>query len=163
MILNILLLFYPILILVATICCYKKINRCMNAFYIRMSFTNVARRFYVQIFMLLLILFQYLQIRCHAIPADTFLPFCITALLIRFTVAERIMYLLKKQKLVMGVGVVVLACLFIPHMYSLAVSLAVLMTGAIFYPSHAVRKLVERPDAIVHFKSNPSVIAKCYY
>ena len=63
----------------------------------------------------------------------------------------------------MGWGVVVLAWLCTPLMYSLAVSLAVRVTGSVFYPSHAVRKLVERPDAIDHFKSNPSVIAKCYY
>ena len=60
MIWNSLLLIFPILILVAALRCYKKDGRWMNAFYRRMSFHDVARRLYVQLVMLLLILFQFI-------------------------------------------------------------------------------------------------------
>lgn len=163
MIWNILLFIFPILILVAALRCYKKESKRMNTFYIRMSFTDIARRFYVQSVMLLLIFFQYLQVRSFASPADIFLPLCLIALLIRFTMAEKLLYKLKNRKVMLAIAIIVLASLFITHLFSLAVSLSLLITAAVFYPSHEVRKLAESPDAIIHLKNNPSEIAKCYY
>lgn len=101
MIWNSLLLIFPILILVAALCCYKKDGRWMNAFYRRMSFHDVARRLYVQLVMLLLILFQFIQIQTHISAIDTFIPLIITALLIRFSMAELVFYAIKRRK-VMG-------------------------------------------------------------
>lgn len=163
MIWNILLFAFPILILVAAQCCYKKDGKRMNAFYVRMCFTDIARRLYVQLVMLLLIFFQYLQVRCFASPADIFLPLVITALLIRFAMAERLLYKLKRKKVTMVVTVIALASLFIPHLFSLAVSLSLLITAAIFYPSQKVMKLVEETDYIVKFYEHPSELTKMYY
>ena len=47
MIWSIVSLIYPILILTVAMCCYKKDGRLMKAFYVRMAYHDVARRFYV--------------------------------------------------------------------------------------------------------------------
>ena len=123
MIWNSLLLIFPILILVVALRCYKKDGKWMNAFYSRMCFHDVARRLYVQLVMLLLILFQFIQIQTHISAIDTFIPLLITALLIRFSMAELVLYALKKRMIMVSVCSLVLVGLFIPHCFSMAVAL----------------------------------------
>ncbi len=146
MIWNSLLLIFPILILVAALCCYKKDGRWMNAFYRRMSFHDVARRLYVQLVMLLLILFQFIQIQTHISVIDTFIPLIITALLIRFSMAELVFYAIKRRKVMVSVCSLVLVGLFIPHCFSMAVAVGILLVASIFYPSRGIRNKVESPD-----------------
>lgn len=120
----------------------------MNAFYRRMSFHDVARRLYVQLVMLLLILFQFIQIQTHISAIDTFIPLIITALLIRFSMAELVFYAIKKRKVMVSVCSLVLVGLFIPHCFSMAVALGILLVASIFYPSRGIRNMVESPDEI---------------
>ena len=163
MIWNSLLLIFPILILVAALACYKKDGRWMNAFYRRMSFHDVARRLYVQLIMLLLIVFQFLQIQTHISAIDTFIPLLFTALLIRFSMAELLFYGLKKRKVMMAVCLLVLAGLFIPHCFSMAVALGILLVAAVFYPSREIRGMVESPDGIFSIKNIPGMLVAKYY
>ena len=163
MIWNSLLLIFPILILVAALRCYKKDGRWMNAFYRRMSFHDVARRLYVQLVMLLLIVFQFIQVQTHISAIDTFMPLVITALLIRFSIAELVFYVLKKRKVMVAVCSLVLAALFTPHCFSMAVALGILLVASVFYPSREVRSMVESPDDISSLTSIPGQLVANYY
>lgn len=163
MIWNSLLLIFPILILVAALCCYKKDGRWMNAFYRRMSFHDVARRLYVQLVMLLLILFQFIQIQTHISVIDTFIPLIITALLIRFSMAELVFYAIKRRKVMVSVCSLVLVGLFIPHCFSMAVAVGILLVASIFYPSRWIRNKVESPDEIFSLTSIRGQLVANYY
>lgn len=163
MIWNSLLLIFPILILVAALCCYKKDGRWMNAFYRRMSFHDVARRLYVQLVMLLLILFQFIQIQTHISVIDTFIPLIITALLIRFSMAELVFYAIKRRKVMVSVCSLVLVGLFIPHCFSMAVAVGILLVASIFYPSRGIRNKVESPDEIFSLTSIRGQLVANYY
>lgn len=163
MIWNSLLLIFPILILVAALCCYKKDGRWMNAFYRRMSFHDVARRLYVQLVMLLLILFQFIQIQTHISVIDTFIPLIITALLIRFSMAELVFYAIKRRKVMVSVCSLVLVGLFIPHCFSMAVAVGILLVASIFYPSRGIRNRVESPDEIFSLTSILGQLVANYY
>ena len=163
MIWNSLLLIFPILILVAALRCYKKDGRWMNAFYRRMSFHDVARRLYVQLVMLLLIVFQFIQVQTHISAIDTFMPLVITALLIRFSIAELVFYVLKKRKVMVAVCSLVLAALFTPHCFCMAVALGILLVASVFYPSREVRSMVESPDDIFSLTSIPGQLVANYY
>lgn len=163
MIWNSLLLIFPILILVAALCCYKKDGRWMNAFYRRMSFHDVARRLYVQLVMLLLILFQFIQIQTHISAIDTFIPLIITALLIRFSMAELVFYAIKRRKVMVSVCSLVLVGLFIPHCFSMAVAVGILLVASIFYPSRGIRNKVESPDEIFSLTSIRGQLVANYY
>lgn len=163
MIWNSLLLIFPILILVAALCCYKKDGRWMNAFYRRMSFHDVARRLYVQLVMLLLILFQFIQIQTHISVIDTFIPLIITALLIRFSMAELVFYAIKRRKVMVSVCLLVLVGLFIPHCFSMAVAVGILLVASIFYPSRGIRNKVESPDEIFSLTSIRGQLVANYY
>lgn len=163
MIWNSLLLIFPILILVAALCCYKKDGRWMNAFYRRMSFHDVARRLYVQLVMLLLILFQFIQIQTHISVIDTFIPLIITALLIRFSMAELVFYAIKRRKVMVSVCSLVLVGLLIPHCFSMAVAVGILLVASIFYPSRGIRNRVESPDEIFSLTSTPGQLVANYY
>ena len=57
MIWSIVSLIYPILILTVAMRCYKKDGRLMKAFYVRMAYHDVARRFYVLAVMMLLLVY----------------------------------------------------------------------------------------------------------
>lgn len=163
MIWNSLLLIFPILILVAALRYYKNDGRWMNAFYRRMSFHDVARRLYVQLVMLLLILFQFIQIQTHISAIDTFIPLIITALLIRFSMAELVFYAIKRRKVMVSVCSLVLVGLFIPHCFSMAVALGILLVASIFYPSRGIRNMVESPDEIFSLTSIPGQLVANYY
>lgn len=163
MIWNSLLFIFPTLILVAALCCYKKENKVMNSFYARMSFHDVARRFYVLVVMQVLIFFLFIQSRCMVFPADTFIPVCTTALLMRFSMAEKIFYKLKKCKVMIAACLLTLALLFIPHCFSMAVTFGIYIVASIFYPSSKVRNLVNNPDTIMSLCNYPKQLVAYYY
>jgi hypothetical protein len=135
----------------------------MNAFYRRMSFHDVCQEIICAVVMLLLILFQFIQIQTHISAIDTFIPLIITALLIRFSMAELVFYAIKKRKVMVSVCSLVLVGLFIPHCFSMAVALGILLVASIFYPSRGIRNMVESPDEIFSLTSIPGQLVANYY
>jgi Sec-independent protein secretion pathway component TatC len=91
------------------------------------------------------------------------MPLVITALLIRFSIAELVFYVLKKRKVMVAVCSFVLAALFTPHCFSMAVALGILLVASVFYPSREVRSMVESPDDIFSLTSIPGQLVANYY
>lgn len=156
-------LIYPILILTVAICCYKKDGRLMRAFYLRMAYHDVARRFYVLAVMMLLLLFLFFQTRCRIDVVETFLPLAFSAVLIRHQLAELLFYFLKKRKVMITTHTLILVALFTPHLFPMAVTLGILLTAVIFYPSKEVRSMVESPMPLHLLIFDHSEIIRKYY
>ena len=57
----------------------------------------------------------------------------------------------------------VLAALFTPHCFSMAVALGILLVASVFYPSREVRSMVESPDDIFSLTSIPGQLVANYY
>lgn len=163
MIWSIISLIYPILILTVAMRCYKKDGRLMKAFYVRMAYHDVARRFYVLAVMMLLLLYLFIQTRCGINVIETFLPLSLTAVLIRHQLAELMFCFLKKRKVMITTNAFTLAAMFTPHLYPMAVTLAILLTAAIFYPSKHIRNLVASPEAFQMLLFDKSEITQNYY
>jgi hypothetical protein len=156
-------LIYPVLILTAAICCYKKDGRLMRAFYLRMAYHDVTRRFYVLAVMVLLLLFLFFQTRCRVNVIETFLPLSFSAVLIRHQLAELLFYFLKKRKVMITTHTLILVALFTPHLFPMAVTLGILLTAAIFYPSKEVRSMVESTTPLHLLLFDHSEIIRKYY
>ena len=163
MIWSIVSLIYPILILTVAMCCYKKDGRLMKAFYVRMAYHDVARRFYVLAVMMLLLVYLFIQTRCRVNVIETFLPLTLSAVLIRHQLAELLFYFLKKRKVMITTNTLALAAIFTPHLYPMAVTLAILLTAAIFYPSKEVRSMVESTMPLHLLLFDHSEIIRKYY
>lgn len=56
-----------------------------------------------------------------------------------------------------------LAAIFTPHLYPMAVTLAILLTAAIFYPSKQLRNMVASPQAFRMLMFDKSEITQNYY
>ena len=163
MIWSIVSLIYPILILTVAMCCYKKDGRLMKAFYVRMAYHDVARRFYVLAVMMLQLVYLFIQTRCRVNVIETFLPLTLSAVLIRHQLAELLFYFLKKRKVMIATNTLALAAMFTPHLYPMAVTLAIMLTAAIFYPSKQIRNLMAGPQAFRMLMFDKSEITQNYY
>ena len=163
MIWSIVSLIYPILILTVAMCYYKKDGRLMKAFYVRMAYHDVAHRFYVLAVMMLLLVYLFIQTRCRVNVIETFLPLTLSAVLIRHRLAELLFHFLKKRKVTIAANTLALAAIFTPHLYPMAVTLAILLTAAIFYPSKHIRNLVAGPQAFRMLMFDKFEITQNYY
>lgn len=160
---NIISLIYPILILLIAGCCYKKEGKRMQSFYIRMTYQDLARRFYVLMVMLVLIAFLYIHSRSTVNVVETFIPFLLTALLIRHKLSEEIFYLLKRRRMMIAFTLVTLLAAFTSGMFATAVTCAIYLMASIFYPSRKVRDMVTGPQALPLLAQGRLEIIQSYY
>ena len=79
----------------------------------------------------------------------------------RFT--ERIIYYLQNRKVLFISAIIAMVCLFVPFFFSTAVTIGVLLFGAIFYPSRKVRERISFPDYQKEIMEQPREIQHFYY
>lgn len=163
MIWTILNFIFPILILLLAMNCYRKDGKRMKAFYLNMTYNDICRRFYVNMVMLVLIIFLFIQISCKVDVLETFLPITFAALLIRHAIAEVILYFIKKRRVMFVTSALSLISLFVPHLYPMSVTLAIIMVAAIFYPSKNVREFVADPKSLPFLNTNHAELIEKYY
>lgn len=160
---NIISLIYPILFLLIAGCCYKKEGKHMQSFYIRMTYHDLARRFYVLMVMLVLIVFLYIHSRSTGNVMETFIPLLLTVLLIRHRLSEEIFYLLKKRRLMIAFTSLTLLAAITPGMFATSVTCSIYLMASIFYPSRKVRDMVEGPQALPLLTQGRLEIIQSYY
>lgn len=163
MITNTIHILLPLLLPLFSLFYYKADGKRVTDFYIHMACRHSWRRFYTLILLLILLLFHFNYINIvqsvyDLAPSSGALIFLFSH---RFT--ERIIYYLQNRKTLFSSAILAIVCLFIPFLFSTAVTIEVLLFGAIYYPSRKVREKISYPDYQKEIMEQPREIRHMYY
>lgn len=136
----------------------------MVRFYDAMIHSVKARKLYVQVVLILLLLFHYVYISGHVGEFGVFLSTAICATIYSFRRADRLLRgLCDRSCMFVILSLVALAISFVLSLYTTAVTAAYLLLAALFYPS--VRVMTEFQDIgiISEWMKFPRLLAESYY
>lgn len=153
----------PVLVLLLFLFCYKADGKRMTKFYVHMASRHCWRKFYTLMLLLILLLFHFNYVNIAQSVYDL-APSSVAFIFLfshRFT--ERIIYYLQNRRTLFVSAIIVVVCLFIPFFFSTAVTIEILLFGAIFYPSRKVREQISFPNYHKEIMEHPREIRHFYY
>ena len=142
---------------------YKADGKRMTKFYVCMASRHCWRKFYTLVLLLILLLFHFNYVHIAKSVYDL-APSSVAFIFLfshRFT--ERIIYFLQNRRTLFISAIIAVVCLFIPYFFSTAVTMEILLLGAVFYPSHKVREQISFPDYHKRIMEQPDKIIFHYY
>lgn len=143
---------------------YKSRGRFMANFYDAMTRSTKARKLYVQVLLILLLLFHYVYTSGHAGEFGIVLSTIVCAVMFSFKRVDRwLRSLLDRPRTFVRLALAALVIGFVPHLYTMAVTIAYLLLAALFYPS--VRVMTEWNDMhkITEWVNHPEKLAESYH
>lgn len=143
---------------------YKSRGRFMANFYDAMTRSTKARKLYVQVLLILLLLFHYVYTSGHPGEFGVVLSTIVCAVMFSFKRVDRwLRSLLDRPRTFVRLALAALVIGFVPHLYTMAVTIAYLLLAALFYPS--VRVMTEWDDMqkIVGWVKHPERLAESYH
>lgn len=164
MIRNILQLLFCVLPFALPLALYKCRRPFMATFYHAMTRSAKARKLYVQVLLILLLLFHYVYTVGHPGEFGVLPSTALCAVLFSFKRADRWLRALCDRSRAFGtLSLVALAIGFMPHLYMTAVTAAYLLLAALFYPS--VRVMTECSDTsrIPDLRKHPGLLTERYH
>ena len=163
MITNSIHVLFPVLLLLFSLFSYKAAGKRISKFYVSMAHRHSWRRFYTLMLLLILLLFHFNYVNIAQSVYDL-APSSVAFIFLfshRFT--ERIIYYLQNRRVLFVSAIIALICGFIPFFFSTAVTIEVLLFGAIFYPSRKVSERVSLPGYHNEIMERPREIQYFYY
>ena len=164
MIFNIIFLFFPILLLVASAMCYKKNCRMMQSFYLRMVFSHYFRKLYTLLLLMaiLVLCFMAYQVQPNKIGAHVMA--LLALLLFKFSYADYLLHRLHDNRKSCAIAFTAsLVFMFTPHLYTLGVMVGMLLVASIYYPSSKVIFKAQCHDSGRHLAQCPEDIVNFYF
>lgn len=143
---------------------YKSRRRFMATFYDAMTRSTKARKLYVQVLLILLLLFHYVYTSGHAGEFGVVLSTIVCAVMFSFKRVDRwLRSLLGRPRTFVRLALAALVIGFVPHLYTMAVTITYLLLAALFYPS--VRVLSEWNDMhkIAEWVKHSEKLAESYH
>lgn len=163
MITNSIHILLPVLVLLFSLFYYKTGGKRMTKFYVHMACHHSWRKFYTFMLLLVLLLFHFSYVNIAQSVYDL-APSSVAFIFLfshRFT--ERIIYYLQSRRTLFVSAIIAIVCLFVPFFFSTAVTIEILLFGAIFYPSRKVRERISFPDYHKEIMEHPREIRHFYH
>ena len=143
---------------------YRSRRYFMAKFYDKMIWSEKARRLYTHVLLIVLLLFHYVYTSGHPGEFGVVPSTIVCAAWASFRRADRWMRcLLDRPKRFVWFALLALVIGFVPHLYTMAVTIAFVLLAALFYPS--VRVMTEFQDIgiISEWMKFPRLLAESYY
>lgn len=143
---------------------YKSERSFMATFYDAMTRRTKARKLYVQVLLILLLLFHYVYTSGHTGEFGVVPSTIVCAAMFSFKRVDRwLRVLLDRPRMFVSLALAALVIGFVPHLYTMAVTVTYLLLAALFYPS--VQVLTEREDVnkVLGWVEHPKAFAECYH
>lgn len=164
MICNILQLIFCAILFAVPMALYKSNRTFMARFYNAMVYREKARRLYVRILLILLLLFHYVYACGHVGEFGILLSTAVCAAIYSFRRTDRWLRRLPgRTSSFVALATTVLVIGFVPHLYTLAVTVAFLLLAALFYPSDRVMTESGDLDRITGWMQHPALLAESYH
>lgn len=111
----------------------------MTRFYMAMLRSSAARKLYLQTMLIVLLLFHYVYVSGHFGEFGVLFSTILCGALFSHKRAERWLHLMKAHRqLYFRMAVFSMAMVAIPHLYTMAFTVAFLLLAAAFYPSVSI-------------------------
>ena len=145
---------------------YKSNRRFMDGFYKRLVHGDKARRFYVRMLLIMLLLYHYVYTNGHPGEFGVVFSTIVCVALASFKRTDRwLRYLLDRPRAfaIHAFVAVVIAC--IPHLHTLAVTVTFVLLAALFYPSARIMSEWKEYNIyrIYEWVKNPETFAESYH
>jgi hypothetical protein len=164
MVWNMIQLLFPLLQVFLPLCLYRKTGRRMTRFYMMMLGLENARRFYVRLLVIFLLLFHFVYVGANPGEYGVLLSTVLSVLLYRFNRADRWLHRLhESRKTFAACALPAVAAAFIPHLYTTAVTVGTVLLAALFYPSSAALDGYKEKETRERWRKHPEVLSGCYY
>lgn len=143
---------------------YKSRRRFMATFYDAMTRSTKARKLYVQVLLILLLLFHYVYTSGHAGEFGIVLSTIVCAVMFSFKRVDRwLRSLLDRPRTFVWLALAALVIGFVPHLYTMAVTIAYLLLTALFYPSVQVLSEWNDMHKIAEWVKHSEKLAESYH
>ncbi len=143
---------------------YKSRRRFMATFYDAMTHSAKARKLYVQVVLILLLLFHYVYTNGHTGEFGVVLSTIVCAVMFSFKRVDRwLRSLLDRPRAFVKLALAALVIGFLSHLYTMAVTIAYLLLAALFYPSVRVMTEWNDMDKIAGWVKHPERLAESYH
>jgi hypothetical protein len=157
-------LIFPLLLFIVPTVLYKCGNRFMTRFYMAMLRSSAARKLYLQTLLIVLLLFHYIYVCGHFGEFGVLFSTILCGVLFSHKRAERWLRLLKAHRqLYFRMAVFSMAMAPIPHLYTMAVTIAVLLLAATFYPSASMLYEWNDKEKQDTWRANSQLLADHYF
>jgi hypothetical protein len=164
MIYDVIICVFHLLLIAVPMGLYKSERSFMAKFYLAMLRSENARKCYANILIVLLLLFHYVYVCGHSGDYGALLSTIFVAILWSKKRTMRwLSQLHEERQLFVGLSILTMAIVAVPHLYTLAMSLAFLLLAAAFYPS--LRGMSEWRNCRnrIYFLNYPEVLYGYYY
>lgn len=150
--------------LAVSLALYKSRRRFMAHFYDTMTRSTKARKLYVQVLLILLLLFHYVYTSGHAGEFGVVISTIVCAVMFSFKQVDRwLRSLLDRPRAFVRLALAALVIGFVPHLYTMAVTVTYLLLAALFYPSVRVMTECNDMDMIAGWVKHPEKLAESYH
>lgn len=153
----------PALVLLFSQFFYKANGKRMTNFYVHMTCRHCWRKFYTLMLLLILLLFHFNYVNVAQNVYDLAPSSVAFVFLFSHRFAEHIIYYLQSRRTLFVSAIIATVCLFVPFFFSTAVTIEILLFGAVFYPSRKVRERFSFPDYHKEIMEQPKEIRHFYY
>lgn len=157
-------LIFPLLLLLVPVTLYKRGNRFMTRFYMAMLRSSAARKLYLQTLLIVLLLFHYVYVSGHFGEFGVLFSTILCGALFSHKRAERWLHLMKAHRqLYFRMAVFSMAMVAIPHLYTMAFTVAILLLAAAFYPSASILYEWNDKEKQDTWRANTQSLAEHYF
>lgn len=164
MLLNILQLILCVVPFMVPLSLYKNNKRFMVTFYIVMARSDNARKLYVRIWLICLLLFHYVYAYGHMGELGILISTGVCAAMFSFKRTDGwLRKLLDHPRTFVLFAWVAMAIGFIPQLYTLAITIAYLLLAALLYPSVRVMSECEDADVLSAWATHPETLSDFYH
>lgn len=161
MLLNILLLIFCAIPFGVSMSLYKNNKRFMTPFYMAMARSGNARKLYVQVWLICLLLFHYVYACGHMGEFGILLSTGVCAAMFSFRRTDNwLRRLLDRPRAFVTLASGALVIGFVPHLYTLAITIAYLLLAALFYPSVRVMSECKDTDTLSGWAKHPRNVVR---
>ena len=155
---------FPALLISLPLTLYRSNRPLMTKFYLRMTASENARKLYARCMLILILLYHYVYAGGHFGEWGILVSTTFCAVLFSFRRADKwLTRLHEERKIFFRTAVLVLATCAVPHLHTVAVTLAFLLLAAMFYPSRNVLSKWEDEENRRRWMSNPKTVSEYYY
>ena len=136
----------------------------MANFYEAMTRSAKARKLYVQVVLILLLLFHYVYTNGHTGEFGVVLSTIVCAVMFSFKRVDRwLRSLLDRPRAFVKLALAALVIGFVPHLYTMAVAVSFLLLAALFYPSARIMSEWNDMHKIAGWVKHPEGLAQSYH
>lgn len=155
--------FYPAILTMLSMYCYRRDSGRMQKFYRRMTFSVSARKLFVLSMMLLSLSFNFCYLQSYGadIPLAIATVMCFS--MFSFRISERGIHRLHDRLGTSLAFVAMLVCVVEPRVWPLSMNLFIFMAGSMFYPSASLMRQLEEPASFSRIASHPATLISGYY